>query len=317
MAERLLDLGEIERAAQRLVGMVLRTPLVAMGTPPVLLKAENLQPGGSFKLRGALNTLLELDPGQLRRGVVAHSSGNHAIAVALASTMVGTRATVVMPNDAPRKKLDTAAALGAQVVVVGPDSSERAARASAIASAEGRTIIEPYDSFDVLAATATIGREIVEDTPETDLTVFVPISGGGLAGGVATAVKLARPDARVVGVEPELAADALASWRAGERVELPADEMSRTCADGLRVRVVGELTWPHLRTHLDDIITVSEAEIHDAMRRIALEARLVAEPSGAVAAAGAQKWPTEGVDTVAAVVSGGNVDASMLQRVFA
>lgn len=133
MAERLLDLGGIERAAQRLVGTVLRTPLVAMGTPPVLLKAENLQPGGSFKLRGALNTLLQLDPGQLRRGVVAHSSGNHAIAVALASTMVGTRATVVMPNDAPRTKLDTAAALGAQVVVVGPDSSERAARATAIA----------------------------------------------------------------------------------------------------------------------------------------------------------------------------------------
>lgn len=305
---------------------MLRSPLVEIGRAGVLVKAENLQRGGSFKLRGALNSLMQLDAAALANGVVAHSSGNHAIAVALASTMVGTDATIVMPDDAPTVKRRRTLELGATVVTVSPDSAERARRAQAIAEEQGRTLIEPYDSRAVMAATGTIGTEIVEDVdpaprgaprPVGQLTVYVPISGGGLAAGVATAVKLRRPAAQVIGVEPELAADALASWRAGTRVALPAEQMARTSADGLRVRQVGALTWPQLRAHLDDVVTVSEEQILVTMRQLLTEARLVAEPSGAVAPAAAMAAAdaTSG-GTVVAVLSGGNVDESLLRRVL-
>ena len=320
MGEELVGAGEIAAAASRLAGLVLRTPLVALGTTGVLLKAESLQASGSFKLRGALNSMLVLDDEARRRGVVAHSSGNHAIAVALAGRTLGIGVTIVMPSDAPAVKLQRTTDLGATVVLVGPESDVRRRRADEIAVADGLTMIEPYDSRSVLAATATIGEEIVADLGDraSRSTIYVPVSGGGLAGGVAAGAKLRCPDVQVVGVEPEVAADALASRRAGRRVALPAEQMARTIADGLRVQQVGELNWPHLDAYLDDIVTVTEGQIRDAMRKVAQGAGLVAEPSAAVSVAAAIAGTSipHPDSTRVAVLTGCNVDASLLADVI-
>lgn len=319
----LVDLDEIRAARARIAPWVVRTPLVGMTGSGVVLKAESLQPSGSFKLRGAFNSLLLLDDAQRARGVVAHSSGNHAVAVAMAGAALGVPATVVMPADAPAVKRHATEAAGAEVVVVGPASSERAERAAALAAERGLALVEPYDSDAVLAATATIALEVLEDLPgagDEPPELYVPISGGGLAGGVAAGAKLTDRRVRVVGVEPEVAADALASRRAGERVALPADQMARTIADGLRVQQVGERPWPHLEAFVDDIVTVTEDEIRAAMRAVAVEARLVAEPSGAVPVAAAMaghgsdgRSPGRRV----AVLTGGNVDLPFLAEVLA
>jgi threonine dehydratase len=321
---RLVTLGEIRAAAARLRGHVLRTPLVPLYGTDVLLKAENLQPSGAFKLRGAFNTLLQLPAAARARGVVAHSSGNHAIAVAMAAAALGIPATIVMPVDAPAVKLMRTRALGARVEVVGPASSERAARALELHETEGLAMVEPYDSPTVIAATGTLSLEILEDLAGADaagtpIELYAPVSGGGLIAGAAAAVKLLDPAVRVIGVEPELAADALASRRAGARTALPAEDMARTLADGLRVQMIGALPWPHIEAYVDEIVTVSEAEILTTMRCIALEARLVAEPSGAVAVAAALAGRGGSGRTAArrvAVLSGGNVDPELLLRVL-
>lgn len=318
----LVTLAEIEAARERVRLHVLRTPLVAMSGAGVLLKAESLQPSGAFKLRGAFNTLLQLSAAARARGVVAHSSGNHAIAVAMAARRLGIPATIVMPRNAPAVKLDWTRALGARVELVGPASAERTARAAALARAEGLTSVDPYDSRTVVAATGAIALEILEDlagrgggSPE----LYVPVSGGGLVAGVAAAAKQVDPRVRVIGVEPELAADAFASRQAGQRIELPAEVVSRTLADGLRVQIVGKLPWQHIQAFVDDIVTVSEAEILAAMQRIAFEARLVAEPSGAVSVAAALAGRGSGGAPAArriAVLSGGNVDPSVWHQAF-
>ena len=317
MADDLVSAEEIEAAASRLAGRVLRTPMVALGSTGVILKTESLQASGSFKLRGALNSMLVLDDEARRRGVVAHSSGNHAIAVALAGRILGIAVTIVMPSNAPAIKLQRTTDLGATIVLVGPESDVRRRRANEIADAEGLTMIEPYDSRSVLAATATIGEEIVADlgTDASQSTIYVPVSGGGLAGGVAAGAKLRCRDVRVVGVEPEVAADALASRRAGRRVELPAEQMARTIADGLRVQQVGVLNWPHLDAYLDDIVTVTEDQIRDAMRTVATDAGLVAEPSGAVSVAAALAGHDPERPRVA-VLSGCNVDVAVFAEVL-
>lgn len=319
MADELIGLAEIDAAADRLRGRILRSPLVPLVPGGVWLKAESLQASGSFKLRGALNSLLQLDEGAARRGVVAHSSGNHAIAVALAGATLGVAVTVVMPHDAPATKLARTRAFGASVELVDPDSESRQRRAVELAERSGLAMIEPYDSDDVLAATGTIALEILDDLAgEAPPVIYVPISGGGLAGGIATAAKLRRPGVRVVGVEPEVAADALESWRAGRAVVFPASQMARTMADGLRVQQVGERPWVHLRQHLDDIVTVSEDEIRASMRRIASDTCLIAEPSGAVAAAAAlaRRGLTDRSARPVAVLSGGNVDPAQLVSVL-
>lgn len=313
--------GSIADAARRIGPWVLRTPLVGLDRSGVLLKAESLQSAGSFKLRGAFNTVLQLSDSQRRRGVVAHSSGNHAIAVAAACERLGVPATIVMPDDAPAVKLDRARSHGATVEVVGPSSSERARVAAELARERDLTPVEPYDAVEVIAATATIGAEIVEDLARADggtLEVYVPVSGGGLIAGVAAALAhhaaASGVDVRVVGAEPVVAADALQSLRAGERVELPAEQMSRTAADGLRVAVLGELPWHHIRRHVEEVVTVTEDEITSTMGRLARDARLVAEPSGAVAPAAAIAAEALGDPAVTrvAVLSGGNVDPSVL-----
>lgn len=312
-AAGLVGAAAVAAAHDRIRPHVLRTPVVAMFDHGVHLKAENLQRSGSFKLRGAFNTVLQLDEERRRRGIVAHSSGNHAIAVALVGRALGVATTVVMPSDAPAVKAARTRALGATVEVVGPASSERAARAAQVAHDTGAALVEPYDSDAVIEATATIAVEALEDVhpgAEGIAEVYVPVSGGGLAAGVALGAKLSDPDVRVIGVEPELAADALASRRAGRRVELPAEQMSRTIADGLRVQRVGARPWVHLEALVDDLVTVTEDEIRSAMGAVASEAALVAEPSGATAVAAAVRGCGSEVPgrRRLAVVTGGNVE---------
>jgi threonine dehydratase len=302
-------------------GVALHTPLVPCprgGEDRTLyLKAESLQPTGAFKLRGAYNKISSLSPAERRRGVVAHSSGNHAQAVAYAARSLGVRAVIVMPRGAARVKLDATAAFGAEIVLVGNDSSERVRRAEELAAEHGYVPVPPYDDETLIAGQGTVGLEILEDLPEVE-AVLVPVSGGGLISGVAAALKLSRTDIRVIGVEPELAADARASLRSGKLVELAAEQVGRTIADGLRVRKLGAAPFEHVRAFVDDIVAVSEYEILEAMRRLALRVRLVAEPSGAVTFAAhlfhQAELPATRLNV--AIVSGGNVEPHLLAGVL-
>lgn len=317
----MIGLEEIEVARRRLRGVAFRTPLVPCpgdeADRALYFKPESLQPTGAFKLRGAYNKISALSPEERNRGVVAHSSGNHAQAVAYAARALNTRAVIVMPRGASRVKLDATAALGAEVVLVGPGSAERALKAEELAVEHGYVLVPPYDDETLIAGQGTIGAEIFEDLPDVE-TVLVPVSGGGLISGVSAAIKLNRPEINVIGVEPELAADARASLRSGRLVELPADQVSRTIADGLRVQRLGEAPFEHVRAFVDDIVTVTEEEILDAMRRLALRVRLVAEPSGAVTFAAYLFHREELPDSrlTVAVISGGNVEPGLLAEVL-
>jgi threonine dehydratase len=312
---------DVEAARRRLQGVALRTPLVPCPRSEedraLYFKPENLQPTGAFKLRGAYNKISALSSGERSLGVVAHSSGNHAQAVAYAARALNTRAVVVMPRGASRVKLDATADLGAEVVLVGPGSAERSRRAGELAVEHGYVPVPPYDDEVLIAGQGTIGPEILEDLPEVE-TVLVPVSGGGLIGGISAAIKLARPEVRVIGVEPELAADARASLESGRLVEFPADQVARTVADGLRVQRLGEAPFEHIRAFVDDIVAVTEEEILEAMRRLALRVRLVAEPSGAVTFAAhlfhREELPTSRLTV--AVISGGNVEPGLLAEVL-
>jgi threonine dehydratase len=303
-------------------GVALHTPLVpcprSQENRALYLKAESLQPTGAFKLRGAYNKISSLLPEERQRGVVAHSSGNHAQAVAYAARSLGVRAVIVMPRGAARVKLDATAAFGAEIVPVGDDSSERVRRAEELAAEHGYVPVPPYDDETLIAGQGTVGLEILEDLPDVE-AVLVPVSGGGLISGVAAALKLSRSDIRVIGVEPELAADAQASLRSGKLVELPAGQVGRTIADGLRVRRLGDAPFEHVRAFVDDIVAVSEDEIREAMRRLALRVRLVAEPSGAVTFAAhlfhQAELPATRLNV--AIVSGGNVEPQLLAEVLA
>jgi threonine dehydratase len=313
-----VDLAEIRAAHDRIRSYVLCTPLVEVGPGGVLVKAESLQVTGAFKLRGALNAVLQLSAEQRRNGIVAHSSGNHAVAVACAGALLDVPTTVVMPRDAPMVKQQGARSFGAKVVLVGSASDERIAAARQIVHERGSTMVEPYDNRTVVAATATITVEILAERPDIR-EIYVPISGGGLAAGVALGAALIDPDVRIIGVEPELAADALASRLAGRQVSLPAADMARTAADGLRVQRVGDVPWPYIEAYVDDIVTVTEVEISEAMCDVAARARLVCEPSGAVPVAAARAG-RGGSGAPAgqrvAILSGGNVDPGALVDVL-
>jgi len=314
----LVRLDDVRAASRRIARHVLRLPPLpaAWSGPdrPLLLKAENLQPIGAFKLRGALNAVANLPKEALAKGIVTHSSGNHGQAVAYAAKEYGVSATVVMPDVSAQVKIDAVRALGAEVVLV--PLNEREARCAALADEHGFTVIPPYDHPDVIAGQGTVGLEIVEDLPDV-ATVLVPVGGGGLIAGVAVAVKKARPQARVVGVEPELAGDAAESLRRGELVRWPVERRARTLADGVRTGL-GTLTWAHIRELVDDIVTVSEEDIRAAVRLLATRGRLVAEPSGAltVAAYGVHGDTLPAGPTVA-VISGGNIQPSLLRAVLA
>jgi threonine dehydratase len=313
----LVTLEDVRAAARILVGIAIRTPLIPFGTagsggPRLLLKAESLQPVGSFKIRGAYHAMSTLSAEERARGVVAHSSGNHAQGVARAAKLLGIRATIVMPSDAPAVKRARVEADGAEVVTVGPASGDREAMADRLVAERGLVLIAPYDDDRVIAGQGTVGLEIAEDVPDL-AAVLIPIGGGGLSSGVSVAVRALHPEARLIGVEPELAADAQESLRTGRIARWQASRTGRTIADGTRSQSIGKRPFAHLARLLDDIVTVTEVEIAATVRQIAEEARLVVEPSGALAPAAARFRAREAgliglTGTVVAVVSGGNID---------
>jgi threonine dehydratase len=319
--QSLVSIETIREAADRVAGIAVKTPLIRAqfegATGEVWLKAESLQPIGAFKIRGAANKILQLTPEEVRRGVITYSSGNHAQGVAYAARAVGAKAVIVMPSNAPAIKRAATIALGAEVVDVGPASSERLAKAEELVRAHGYVVIPPYDDEKIIAGQGTCGLEIVEQLPEVDL-VLSPVSGGGLLSGVAAAVKQLKPNAKVFGVEPELAADTAESFRTGKIVEWPAELTTRTIADGLRTQSVGVKNFAHLQAFVDGIVTVTEAEIRATMRAIVMTGRLVPEPSGAVAAAALLFHAAElpAYKKAVAIVSGGNVDPKLLVEVL-
>jgi threonine dehydratase len=310
----LVTIDEIRAAAAVLRGITIRTPLVPFGRPERRhwLKAESLQPIGAFKLRGAYVAAAMLAPADRARGLITYSSGNHAQGVARAARLFGVPAVIVMPSDAPVLKRARVEADGAEVVIVGTASDERRRVAEEIAAARDLAIIPPYDDRRIVAGQGTVGLEIAEDLPDV-AAVLVPVGGGGLAAGVAAAITVLAPGTRLIGVEPELAADARESLAQDRIVRWDAEQVSRTIADGTRTQSIGRLNFAHLRAQLDLIVTVTEAEIAAAVRLGAEEARLVVEPSGALPIAAMRFHAAEagltGLDgPIVGVVSGGNVD---------
>lgn len=314
----MITLSDLHLAQSQLQGVATRTRLVELDQADprrlLFLKPENQQPIGAFKLRGAYNKIVSLSPGDRRRGVITYSSGNHAQGVAYAARALGVKAVIVMPNNAPAIKREATAKLGAEIVLVGPGSDERKARAEALAAEHGYVIVPPYNDEEIIAGQGTVGLEILEDLPEVE-AVFAPVGGGGLISGVAAAIKLSRPEVKVIGVEPELAADAQASLRAGKVVQFPASEVSRTIADGLRTQSIGEINFEHIQTFVDQIVTVTEDEILEATKLLAANPATTAEPSGAVATAGflfrRNQLPAAKINI--AIISGGNIDPDLLK----
>jgi threonine dehydratase len=320
-----ITLDDIRTAQNRIRSVAIRTHLIEFKSPqdgpsldgrPLFLKPENQQPIGAFKLRGAYNKIASLSEQDRKRGVISYSSGNHAQGVAYAARALGVKAAIVMPNNAPLIKREATAALGADIVLVGPGSTERQLKAEELAAEHGYVIVPPYNDEKIIAGQGTMGLEILEDLPDVE-TVFVPVGGGGMISGVAAAIKLSKPSVKVIGVEPELAADAQASLRAGKIVQFPAEQVSRTIADGLRTQSVGPINFEHIKKYVDDIITVSEAEIRHAMKLLAANPETVAEPSGAVAVAGFLFHRDELPQTVmnVAIISGGNIEPKMLEEI--
>jgi threonine dehydratase len=315
----LVGIAEIRAAAAILRGITLQTPLVAFGRPDrnQWLKAESLQPIGAFKLRGAYVAAASLSPEERAHGLITYSSGNHAQGVARVARLFGVPAVIVMPSDSPALKRARVEADGAEIVIVGTASEERRRVAEEIAAERGLAILPPYDDPRIVAGQGTCGLEIAEAMPDV-AAVLVPIGGGGLAAGVAAAITALAPSARIIGVEPELAADAQESLREDRIVRWEADRVSRTIADGTRTQAIGRLNFAHLRAQLDVVVTVSEAEIAAAIRLCAEEARLVVEPSGVLAAAAMRFRATEAGLTgltgpIVGVISGGNVDPDRYQ----
>jgi threo-3-hydroxy-L-aspartate ammonia-lyase len=312
----LVGIDRIHAAAERIRGVAARTPLLRWDDT-TWLKPESLQPVGAFKMRGAYNKIATLDVFERARGVVTYSSGNHAQAVARAARLLGARAVICMPENAPRVKIEGVRRDGAQIVFTGPDSAERHRKALELVEQHGLVMVEPYDDPEIIAGQGTCGLEIVEDLPDV-ASVVVPVSGGGLSAGVATAVKALAPTARVIGVEPELAADAKESLESGVLVEWSPELTARTMCDGLRTNSLGPLPFVHLRAFMERIVTVTEAEIAEAVRQLAVLARLVVEPSGAVGLAAHLSGQVPAVDGPRVIViSGGNVDPELYIRILA
>lgn len=311
----LVGLDEIRRAAATLAPVAVRTPLLPSDAlsdlvgVEVWLKPEMLQRGGAFKFRGAYNYLANMDPATRVRGVIAPSSGNHAQAVALAARLFGVPATVVMPTTVTAPKRAGAERLGARVELAGTTTAHRMERALEIARAEGSTLVPPYDDPTIIAGQGTVGLEIVEQLRGV-ATVLVPVGGGGLSAGVATAVKLAAPGARVVGVEPAGAPKLTRARAAGAPVRL---EHTSSIADGLLAVEIGRLPFAHHARYVDDVVLVEEAAIRDAVRLLLDRSKLVAEPSGAITVAALMAGAVTVAGPVALVLSGGNVDWAGLQ----
>lgn len=308
-----IELEDVERAAQRLAGVAHRTPVLTSRTldertgARVHLKAECFQRGGAFKFRGAYNKISSLDEEALRHGVIAYSSGNHAQAVAIAAALLDTHATIVMPEDAPAAKLDATRGYGGEIVLYDRWTESREEIGAGLAKERGLELVRPYDDPLVMAGQGTAALELLEDASELDL-LLVPVSGGGLIAGCATAAKARRPEMRVVGVEPEAGDDTRRSLEAGERIRI---DVPRTIADGLQASEPGELTFEVNRRLVDEVVTVTDDEIVEAMAFLFDRVKLVAEPSGAVGVAAllSGKLDARGA-RVGVVLSGGNVGAA-------
>jgi threonine dehydratase len=313
---QLVTIDDIRAAADRIRDAIVRTPLVPAGWAdpdrPLWIKPENLQPIGAFKLRGAFNALGKLDDPVRARGVVTYSSGNHAQAVAYAAAAFRVPAHIVMPEETPSIKIEATRAYGAEVVICGPGQREKVA--AEVVEKTGGVLVPPFDHLDIIAGQGTIGLEIAHDLPQVE-NVVIPVSGGGLASGIGSAIKALCPNARVYGVEPALAADAAEGLSLGHRVDWSIEDRNRTIADGLRSQP-SELTFAHLQKVLDGLITVSEEEIRSAVRELAFKAHLVSEPSGAVTLAAYRQGSIPPGNTVV-VLSGGNVDPEMFREILA
>jgi threonine dehydratase len=308
-----IELEDVQRAAQRLAGVAHRTPVLTSRTldqrtgARVHLKAECFQRGGAFKFRGAYNKVSSLDEDALRRGVLAYSSGNHAQAVAIAAGLLGTNATIVMPEDAPAAKLDATRGYGGEVVAYDRWTQRREEIGALLAQDRGLELVAPFDDPLVMAGQGTVALELLEEAPELEL-LLAPVSGGGLIAGCATAAKALRPGIRVVGVEPAAGDDTQRSLAAGERVRI---DVPRTIADGLQVPEPGELTFEINKHLVDEIVTVSDDEIVAAMVFLFDRLKLVVEPSGAVGVAALLTGKLDAQDrSVGVVLSGGNVGAA-------
>jgi len=306
----LVSIEAIRAAAAVLSGVAVRTPLVlAESIAPipgasVYLKPEMLQRGGAFKFRGAYTFVSSLPAEDRARGVIAPSSGNHAQAVALAAKLYGVSATVVMPTTVTAAKRAGAERLGARVELAGTTTQDRMERALEMVAAEGLTLVPPFDDATIIAGQATVGLEIVEDMGDVD-TVLVPVGGGGLSSGVATAVKLLRPGARVIGVEPAGAPKLTAARAAGKPVTLSG---THSIADGLMSIRVGTIPFAHHQAYLDEVVTVEDDAIVRAMRHLLDRCKLVAEPSGAITVAALLEGIVTPRGRTVAVLSGGNIE---------
>lgn len=316
-APSLVGLGDIRAAAERIRPASRLTPVVdvsAVAGRRLFLKCENLQAAGAFKIRGAFNMAARLGGEQRARGVITYSSGNHGQALALAARALGMRAVVVMPTTTPPVKIEGARAYGAEIILEGTTSLERQARAEAEARARGLTIVPSFDHPHIIAGQGTIGLEVLAQQPDA-AAVLVPIGGGGLAAGIAAAIKRLRPRVKIVGVEPAGAAAMKAALEAGHSVTLPS---TASIADGLLPLRAGDVTFEHVRQLVDAVITVEETAIAGAVRWIFEKAKLAAEPSGAVTTAAVLSGaldaalPVDG--SIVAVVSGGNIDAGAFAR---
>jgi threonine dehydratase len=311
----LVPLSRIQLAAERIRGVAVRTPLLPWDDG-VWLKPESLQPVGAFKMRGATFRLSTLTDAERAAGVITYSSGNHAQAVARAARLRGVHAVIVMPEDAPSLKVERVKADGAELILAAPGNDARRALAEQLAVERGLILVPPYDDPEIIAGQGTCGLEIAEDLPDVG-DVLVPVSGGGLISGIAVAIKTLVPSARVIGVEPEDAADARESKHSGEIRTWPTERTHRTIADGLRVNRVGDLPWAHIQALVDDIVTVSDEAMRNAIRQLAIRARLVVEPSGAASMAAhltGAAGPVRGSRVI--VLSGGNVDPQMYRSIL-
>jgi threonine dehydratase len=310
-----VSFDDIRKAAARIQPIAKRTPVmhsrgfdVAAGIA-AFFKCENFQTGGAFKIRGASNFVFSIPKADLPRGVVAFSSGNHAQAVAIAARFLGIPATLVMPGDAPRSKLEATRAQGAKIVEYDRFRDDRAAIGAQIAAETGATLVPPFDHPWIIAGQGTAALELLEEIPDLDALV-APIGGGGLMGGCSIAAKRLRPGIRIIGVEPENGNDAFLSLAAGKRVEIAPPD---TIADGLRTPVPGTLTFPILQKNVERVVLVSDDEIRAAVKFLLTRLKILVEPSGAVGAAAALfgKLPA-GLGRVGIVLSGGNVDYDLL-----
>jgi len=306
---------DICRAAERIHPIAKRTPVMSSASfdaesgVTAFFKCENFQKGGAFKIRGASNFILSIPKEDLSKGVVAHSSGNHAQAVAIAAQFVGAPATLVMPEDAPKSKLEGTRARGARIVFYDRFKDDREALSEKIAAETGATMVPPYDHPWTIAGQGTAAVELIDEVPDLDAMV-VCVGGGGLMAGSSIAAHHLRPQIRMFGVEPTLANDTYLSFESGQRVKIDSPP---TIADGLRSTSPGELTFPILQKHLEKMLLVSEEEIRATVRFLAMRLKIVVEPSGAVSAAAVlfKKLPS-GIRRVGVVLSGGNVDYEQL-----